>query len=176
MAEKEFILRVRGYVQGVHQQWLVAQIRERTGTTLGINLSIQTRYRYNPDVRSLPAMVPAVMPLLLLMLPAMLTALAVVRELPAAVLQIAWNSANCWPNVMFNLVNRHDNAGWSLTTPLLYLVSVVYVLTPAVAFALVLGGSVRLPTIAVRPSMVPRALRKASFSSVVVRAALIRST
>ena len=71
---------VRGYVQGVHQQWLVAQIRERTGTTLGSNLSIQTRYRYNPDVRSLPAMVPAVMPLLLLMLPAMLTALAVVRE------------------------------------------------------------------------------------------------
>ena len=71
---------VRGYVQGVHQQWLVAQIRERTGTTLGSNLSIQTRYRYNPDVRSLPAMVPAVIPLLLLMLPAMLTALAVVRE------------------------------------------------------------------------------------------------
>lgn len=30
----------------------MAQIRERTGTTLGSNLSIQTRYRYNPDVRS----------------------------------------------------------------------------------------------------------------------------
>ena len=34
----------------------------------------------NPDVKSLPAMVPAVIALLLLMLPAMLTALAVVRE------------------------------------------------------------------------------------------------
>jgi ribosome-dependent ATPase len=37
---------------------------------------VETRYRYNPDVRSLPAMVPAVIPLLQLML----TALAVVRE------------------------------------------------------------------------------------------------
>ena len=41
---------------------------------------METRFRYNPDVRSLPAMVPAVIPLLLLMMPAMLTALAVVRE------------------------------------------------------------------------------------------------
>ena len=41
---------------------------------------METRYRYNPDVKSLPAMVPAVMPLLLLMLPAILTALSVVRE------------------------------------------------------------------------------------------------
>jgi len=43
-------------------------------------LEVEPRYRYNPDVRSLPSMVPAVIPLLLLMLPAMLTALAVVRE------------------------------------------------------------------------------------------------
>jgi ribosome-dependent ATPase len=50
----------------------------------GINLKaaadIQTRFRYNPDVKSLPAMVPAVIPLLLLMIPAMLSALSVVRE------------------------------------------------------------------------------------------------
>ena len=38
------------------------------------------RYRYNPDVESLKAMVPAVIPLLLIMIPAMLTALGVVRE------------------------------------------------------------------------------------------------
>jgi ribosome-dependent ATPase len=38
------------------------------------------RFRYNPDVRSLPAMVPGIMALLLLMLPAMQAALAVVRE------------------------------------------------------------------------------------------------
>ncbi len=43
-------------------------------------VSIETRFRYNPDVKSLPAMVPAVIPLLLLMIPAILTALSVVRE------------------------------------------------------------------------------------------------
>lgn len=41
---------------------------------------MQVRFRYNPDVRSLPAMVPAVIPILLLMIPAVLAALAVVRE------------------------------------------------------------------------------------------------
>src|SRR5690606_37309416 len=41
---------------------------------------VETRFRYNQDVRSLPAMVPAVMPLLRLVLPAVLAALAVVRE------------------------------------------------------------------------------------------------
>ncbi len=38
------------------------------------------RYRYNPDMRSLVAMVPAVIPMLLVFIPAMLTALGVVRE------------------------------------------------------------------------------------------------
>nr|WP_276598025.1 ribosome-associated ATPase/putative transporter RbbA [Roseateles koreensis] len=71
---------VRGYVMGIHQQWLMAQARERLGLRNFGNVRIETRYRYNPDVKSLPAMVPAVIPLLLLMLPAMLTALAVVRE------------------------------------------------------------------------------------------------
>ncbi|PIF26180.1 ribosome-dependent ATPase [Acidovorax sp. 56] len=71
---------VLGYVQGMHQQWLVDAVRSRTGVAPVGLLEVETRYRYNPDVRSLPAMVPAVIPLLLLMLPAMLTALAVVRE------------------------------------------------------------------------------------------------
>ncbi|WP_287804547.1 ribosome-associated ATPase/putative transporter RbbA [Diaphorobacter sp.] len=71
---------VRGYVQGMHQHWLAAQLHERTGQRLASSVTVQSRYRYNPDVRSLPAMVPAVIPLLMLMLPAMLTALAVVRE------------------------------------------------------------------------------------------------
>ena len=71
---------VIGYAQGLHQQWLVEQSRSRTGTVPRGLLEVEPRYRYNPDVRSLPSMVPAVIPLLLLMLPAMLTALAVVRE------------------------------------------------------------------------------------------------
>ena len=71
---------VQGYVQGMHQHWLLVQASERGGASAAGNASVETRFRYNPDVKSLPAMVPAVIPLLLLMLPAMLTALAVVRE------------------------------------------------------------------------------------------------
>lgn len=76
---------IRGYVQGLHQRWLATEMREAGltgGTRAGANTSVavQNRYRYNPDVRSLPAMVPSVIPLLLLMLPAMLAAMAVVRE------------------------------------------------------------------------------------------------
>ncbi len=65
----------------------------------------------------------------------------VAGALPAAVLQIGWNSQNCWPNVMFNLVNRHGNAGLSWVTPLLFALSVLYVLTPAVAVRLVRPGA-----------------------------------
>lgn len=71
---------VQGYVQGMHQQWLQEQARQAGIATAAMAANIETRYRYNPDVQSLPAMVPAVIPLLLLMLPAMLTALSVVRE------------------------------------------------------------------------------------------------
>ncbi len=72
---------VAGYVQGMHQGWLASQAQARgMGNALIAPASIETRFRYNPDVRSLPAMVPAVIPLLLMMIPAMLAALAVVRE------------------------------------------------------------------------------------------------
>ena len=64
----------------MHRGWLAEQVRQRLGTSAGTAVTVATRFRYNPDVRSLPAMVPAVIPLLLLMMPAMLTALAVVRE------------------------------------------------------------------------------------------------
>ena len=70
---------VQGYVQGIHQHWLTEQMQARGGRAASA-VSVQSRFRYNPDVRSLPAMVPAVIPLLLLMIPAMLTALSVVRE------------------------------------------------------------------------------------------------
>ncbi|MFA5520303.1 MAG: ribosome-associated ATPase/putative transporter RbbA [Castellaniella sp.] len=69
---------VMGYVQGLHQEWL-AQRAEGMAMGAG-SLNLETRFRYNPDVRSLPAMVPVTIPLLLMMLPAMLMALAVVRE------------------------------------------------------------------------------------------------
>ena len=72
---------VQGYVQGMHQGWLIDIAKTRFGQDITAGgASIETRFRYNPDVKSLPAMVPAVIPLLLLMIPAMLTALSVVRE------------------------------------------------------------------------------------------------
>ncbi|MFG9514396.1 ribosome-associated ATPase/putative transporter RbbA [Pseudomonas aeruginosa] len=71
---------IQGYVKGIHQHWLNQQAAEHLGSRVGGPATIESRYRYNPDIESLKAMVPAVMPLLLLMLPAMLTALAVVRE------------------------------------------------------------------------------------------------
>ena len=71
---------VQGYVQGMHQGWLLDQSVRRLGQDVTGAATIATRFRYNPDVRSLPAMVPAVIPMLLLMIPAMLTALSVVRE------------------------------------------------------------------------------------------------
>ncbi|MGG4605281.1 ribosome-associated ATPase/putative transporter RbbA [Paenalcaligenes sp. Me131] len=70
---------IQGYVQGIHQHWLLDQAQQ-AGMDFTLPAGIESRYRYNPDVRSLPAMVPVVIPLLLLMFPAMLTALAVVRE------------------------------------------------------------------------------------------------
>ncbi|MCC4264105.1 ribosome-associated ATPase/putative transporter RbbA [Oceanimonas baumannii] len=71
---------ISGYVQGMHYSWLREQARYSLGQSATGSATIETRFRYNPDVRSLPAMVPAVIPILLLMIPAMLTALAVVRE------------------------------------------------------------------------------------------------
>ncbi|MBE6369931.1 MAG: ABC transporter ATP-binding protein/permease [Lentisphaerae bacterium] len=72
---------VNGYVSSLHNQWLQQQLRENgKGLQSTALASVETRYRYNPDVKSLPAMVPAVIPLLLLMIPAVLAALAVVRE------------------------------------------------------------------------------------------------
>jgi len=59
-------------------------------------------------------------------------AIAYACTLPALALMVWWNSGHCWPNYMFNFVNRHTDAGWSLTTPLLYAVTLLYVLGPPV--------------------------------------------
>lgn len=50
--------------------------------------------------------------------------------LPALALMAWWNSESCWPNFMFNFVNRHHDAGWSVSTPLLYVLTLLYMLTP----------------------------------------------
>ncbi|MBB4040334.1 ribosome-dependent ATPase [Microvirga flocculans] len=65
---------VEGYVLGMHSQWLASKVKS-TGLA-----TIETRFRYNPDVESIKAMVPAIIPILLMLIPAMLAALSVVRE------------------------------------------------------------------------------------------------
>jgi len=72
---------VQGYVQGMHAHWLASLAPRTLGDTATTAVaSIETRFRYNPDVKSLVAMVPAVIPLLLMMIPAVLSTLSVVRE------------------------------------------------------------------------------------------------
>jgi ribosome-dependent ATPase len=68
----------RGYVQGVHNEYLsrLAALSGRTASLYGMPV----RYRYNPEMKSIISMVPKVIPLLLIFIPAMLTALGVVRE------------------------------------------------------------------------------------------------
>ena len=70
---------INGYVKSIHNEWVSSRSRNSSKKS-SADVSIQTRYRYNPDVLSLPAMVPAVIPLLTLMIPAILAALSVVRE------------------------------------------------------------------------------------------------
>lgn len=56
--------------------------------------------------------------------------------LPGPVINIGWNVDHCWANLLFNVFNRHDGAGWSWRTPLLYGASLLYVLSPFALAAL----------------------------------------
>jgi ribosome-dependent ATPase len=71
---------IRGYMQGMHLGWLNQVARYRGGQPVTTPATVELRYRYNPNVKSVMAIVPAVIPLLLLLIPAMLATLSVVRE------------------------------------------------------------------------------------------------
>jgi ribosome-dependent ATPase len=80
---------IRSYALGMHALWLSDVARHRLGQRQQVGLgvrrlvdpaTIELRYRYNPDVKSLVAFVPTIIPLLLLLIPAMLATLSVVRE------------------------------------------------------------------------------------------------
>ena len=60
----------------MHLDWLMRKARQLYGdaATTG-HFQIESRYRYNHDIESIVAMVPAVIPILLLMIPAILSAL-----------------------------------------------------------------------------------------------------
>jgi hypothetical protein len=59
--------------------------------------------------------------------------------LPFVALNLYWNYENCWANLMFNLYNRHDDAGLSWKTPALYALTLLYVLAPPALYALARG-------------------------------------
>ncbi|MBR0683854.1 ribosome-associated ATPase/putative transporter RbbA [Roseomonas eburnea] len=72
---------IRSYMAQMHSLWLTQRASRISSEVLPASpFRIEIRYRYNPDVRSVPALVPAIIALLLLLIPAMLTALSVVRE------------------------------------------------------------------------------------------------
>lgn len=71
---------IRGYVQGMHLDWLQKEAKYQYGLDAAQPFNVEVRYRYNPDVKSLVSIVPAVIPIMLLLIPAMLAALSVVRE------------------------------------------------------------------------------------------------
>ncbi len=72
---------IRGYVKGMHYDYLTQLAKERTGVTPSLSMvDVEMRYRYNQDFKSLYAMVPAIIPLLLVFIPSILMALSVVRE------------------------------------------------------------------------------------------------
>ena len=64
------------FIRPSSRQW--QKLSRGVDATLPSQLAV--RYRYNPELRSVNAMAPAVIPLLLIFIPAILTALAVVRE------------------------------------------------------------------------------------------------
>lgn len=72
---------VRGYVQAMHATWLAQRARKLHGSAADTgDFQIEVRFLYNPDIRSIVAMAPAVIPILLLIIPAILATLSVVRE------------------------------------------------------------------------------------------------
>jgi len=71
---------VQGYVQGVHQAWLADLARRLNTPESPAVATLETRFRYNQDFKSLYAMVPGTIAILLVFIPAILMALGVVRE------------------------------------------------------------------------------------------------
>ena len=63
-------------------------------------------------------------------------AILIAAALPFAALNVWWNYGHCWANLQFNIYNRHGDAGWSLRTPPLYLLSILYMLSPVALYQL----------------------------------------
>ncbi|MCL7466549.1 ribosome-associated ATPase/putative transporter RbbA [Phaeovulum sp. NW3] len=71
---------IESYVSGAHGASLVAIAPGRAEAQMPPPVSLEPRFRYNPDMASLPAIGPSIPPLLLLLFPAILMAVSVARE------------------------------------------------------------------------------------------------
>ena len=76
--------------------------------------------------------------------------------LPSVALNLYWNYEHCWNNLMFNLYNRHEDAGWSWRSPALYALTLLYVLPAPALYALWKGG--RWRGVSSNPTMLPFAV------------------
>ena len=59
-------------------------------------------------------------------------ALLVLCALPGPLVNLAYNWAHCWTNIMFNVYNRNAGEAFSLRKPGLYVLTIAYLATPAV--------------------------------------------
>jgi ribosome-dependent ATPase len=71
---------IRGYLMGVHDTYLGDPAIWTTATGTAPAATIDVRFRYNQDFKSVYAMAPSDIALLLVMIPAILMAVAIVRE------------------------------------------------------------------------------------------------
>jgi len=60
--------------------------------------------------------------------------LLVVCALPGPAINIGWNMSHGWPNIMFNVYNRNEAAVFAWDQPLLYVATLLYLVTPVVAW------------------------------------------
>lgn len=60
--------------------------------------------------------------------------------LPLAAVNVVYNMFNCWNNIMFNLVNRHDDAQLGWQTVAGYVAMLVYMVTPWAAWGMIKGS------------------------------------
>ena len=58
-------------------------------------------------------------------------ALLVVCSLPFAAVNVGYNASHGWPNIMFNLFNRNEDAVFEWRKPLMYVGMMAYLITPA---------------------------------------------
>ncbi|QVL47954.1 MAG: ribosome-associated ATPase/putative transporter RbbA [Thiocapsa sp.] len=71
---------IRGYAEGVHRGYLETLAGDAYAGLSAFPVTVETRFRYNQDFKSVYAMVPGILMLLLIMIPATMTAVGVVRE------------------------------------------------------------------------------------------------